>query len=417
MVLNFLDRQVIVIIAEPIKQELGLTDGQLGMMSGLSFAIFYTTLGIPIAALADRWHRGRIIAIALTVWSAMTIACGMATNFLQLFLARVGVGVGEAGASPPSHSLITDLFPPEKRASALGIFGMAVPIGSMIAYGLGGWVVDNAGWRTALFAAGLPGLVIAAVTLLTIRDPRQPLPLKDLFKPDPSRISLPVALTELSRKWTFWNLVIGGAMIQFAAYGLASFFGSFFNRLHGMSYSELGFKLMLMVGIAGAVGSYLGGVIGDRLVRRSMGLPLQVTMLFFVAAVPAVIAGLYAENPNWSFLGFAVPTFAATFYFGPTFSALQSQARNETRAIAVAIYLLISSMIGLGLGPTIVGFMSDYFAGPNPTLEAAASGLRQALTINCCAYLLAALHLWLASRTVAREAVDGTRLSVGSRAR
>ena len=188
--LNFLDRQIITILAEPVKQDLGLSDTQIGLMTGLSFALFYTTLAIPVAALADKWNRSRIIAIAIAIWSAMTVLCGLAANFTQLFLARVGVGIGEAGSGPASHSLIADLFPPERRAGALGILGMSIPIGAFIAYAGGGWIVERFDWRIAFFMAGLPGIIIALVVWFTIHDPRGNIPLSQAFKRDPSKISL-----------------------------------------------------------------------------------------------------------------------------------------------------------------------------------------------------------------------------------
>jgi len=207
MMLNFIDRQIVTILAESIKTEMGLSDKQIGLMTGLSFAIFYTTLSMPIAILADRWNRSRIISLSVGVWSFMTMLCGAATNFTQIFLARVGVGVGEAGSSPASHSLIADLYPPEKRATALGIFAMSVSIGSFIAFTGGGWMAQNIGWRNAFFVAGAPGLLVAVLMWFTVRDPRGKPSLAQAFKPIEGEVSLREAITELSKKSVMKSLV------------------------------------------------------------------------------------------------------------------------------------------------------------------------------------------------------------------
>ena len=230
MMLNFIDRQIVSILAESIKRDMGLSDKQIGLMTGLSFAIFYTTLSIPIAILADRWNRSRIIALSAGIWSVMTILCGAATSFLQLFLARVGVGIGEAGSSPASHSLIADLFPPERRATALGIFAMSVSIGSFIAFTGGGWMAENIGWRAAFLVAGVPGLVVALLMWVTVPDPRGKRPLREALKPIPGEVSLREAITELSKKKAYWHLVAAGAAISFVAYGVQTFYAPFFIR-------------------------------------------------------------------------------------------------------------------------------------------------------------------------------------------
>ncbi len=403
MIFNFLDRQIITIIAEPVKRDLGLSDTQVGLMSGLSFAIFYTTLALPIAALADRWHRGRIIAISLSIWSAMTVLCGMAGNFIQLFLARVGVGIGEAGASPPSQALITDLFPPEKRASALGIYGMAVPIGAMLAYAGGGWVTENVGWRTAFFLAGAPGILVAAVVYFSVRETRPVTPLRKAFQADPSRLTLKQALAELASKATYWHLIAAGALLQFAAYGNSSFFGSFFVRQHGMDYTELGWKLALMTGPVGAFGAWFGGRTSDKLARRAKGLPLQVNGVILAACVPFFTLGLYVDSGDLAILLFGSSTFAATYYYGSTFASVQELASTETRAMAVAIYLLVASMIGLGFGPFFVGLLSDFLAGQNPTTDAERGGLQLAMVVCVAFNLWAAAHFWIAARTMKKD--------------
>ncbi len=392
--LNFLDRQIITILAEPVKQDLGLSDTQIGLMTGLSFALFYTTLAIPVAALADKWNRSRIIAIAIAIWSAMTVLCGLAANFTQLFLARVGVGIGEAGSGPASHSLIADLFPPERRAGALGILGMSIPIGAFIAYAGGGWIVERFDWRIAFFMAGLPGIIIALVVWFTIHDPRGNIPLSQAFKRDPSKISLKEALRTLSAKPAYWHLVAAGILVQFVAYGIASFYGSLFVRVHNMGYGELGWKLGIMVGLSGALGAWLGGKAGDRFGTIRATLPLVLTALVMLVSVPGMILALYAPNGNLAMLLLAIPTFAATFYYGPNFSAIQKLASDETRAMAVAIYLLLAGIIGLGIGPVFVGMLSDMFS--SDLSDSAA--LQRALALLALFNIWAGFHFWRAAR-------------------
>ena len=390
--LNFLDRQVISIVAEPIKRDLGLSDTQLGLMTGLSFAVFYTTLAIPLAALADKWNRSRIIGIAIAIWSLMTVLCGLAGSFVQLFLARVGVGIGEAGSAPASHSLIADLFPPERRAGALGIMGAAVPVGAFIAYAGGGYITEMFSWRAAFLLAGLPGIIIALLIWFTVPDPRGKVSLAKAFQPAAGEMTLRVALLELSRKPAYWHLVAAGILVQFISYGLASFYGGLFVRVHGMDYAELGWKLGVLVGVTGGFGAWFGGKVGDLIGKRDPVLPLLVSGLVLMVAAPGMIAAIYAGNANLAIILLGFPTFSATFYFGPSFAAVQMLASDRTRAMAVAIYLMLAGLIGLGLGPVFVGGLSDYFAGGNRELGGGA--LQKALAILALFNLWAGFHYW-----------------------
>ena len=402
IMLNFLDRQVISILAEPIKQDMGLSDKQLGLMSGLSFALFYTTLAIPVAALADKWNRSRIIAIAISIWSAMTMLSGTAQNFLQLFLARVGVGIGESACSPASHSLITDYFPPERRASAMGIYGSAVPLGAFFALAGGGWIVDAFSWRAAFFLAGVPGVVIGLVVWFTVREPRGSVSLKNAFKSNPSTIKLKDAVIELSAQPTYWHLVAAGVLLQFVAYGTAAFYGSLYIRVFEISYSELGLKLGIMVAIAGISGAWLGGRIGDKFDKDHPGASLAMVAAVFLLTIPCTITAVQVGNVNLSIALLGVSTFASTFYYGPNFSLLQTLATDRTRAMAVAIYLLFSGLLGLGLGPVFVGFVSDIVSGGDPALEA--DGIRWAIGVLSLFNLWTAFHFWRARQLQRRSA-------------
>jgi len=374
IMLNFLDRQIISILAEPIKQEMGLSDSQVGLMTGVSFALFYTTLAIPVAALADRWHRSRIIAIAIGIWSVMTILCGVATNFIQLFLARVGVGIGESGSS----------------------------LGAFIALAAGGWIVDTFNWRVGFYLAGFPGLLVALIVLWTVKEPRGQVRLREALKRQPNQLTLKEALRELATKPAYWHLVMAGILIQFVSYGTAAFYGSLYVRVFDVSYSELGVKLGLMVAIAGVSGAFFGGRVGDKLDKNSPANSLLLVASTFLIATPSTFAAVNVSNVNLSIALLGVTTFAATFYYGPNFSLIQTLASDRTRAMAVAIYLLFSGLFGLSLGPVFVGAVSDYISAGNPTLEA--DGIRGGVAMISIFNLWTAIHFWRARSHVRKTA-------------
>ncbi len=401
IMLNFLDRQVISILAEPIKQEMGLSDKQIGLMTGLSFALFYTTLAVPVAALADKWNRSWIIAIAISFWSIMTMVCGLAQNFTQMFLARIGVGVGESACSPASHSLITEYFPPERRAGAMGIYGAAVPVGAFLAYAGGGWVVENFDWRTAFIMAGAPGILLGIIVWLTVKDKRRGVNLAEAFKPKPGEMTFKQAMAELSKKRAYWHLVMAGILVQFVAYGIGAFYGAIYVRIFDLSYSELGLKLGIMVGVFGVLGAWMGGQVSNRVDRKNPARSLLIAAGFFVLAAPCTYAAVSVENPNLSIILLGILTFAATFYYGPNFSYIQVLASDRTRAMAVAIYLLFSGLLGLSMGPLFVGAVSDFISGGDPSLEA--EGIRGAVATAGLFNLWTAFHFWRAQRCIAAE--------------
>ena len=406
IMLNFLDRQIISILAEPIKQEMGLSDKQIGLMTGLSFALFYTTLAVPVAALADKWNRSWIIAIAISFWSIMTMVCGLAQNFTQMFLARIGVGVGESACSPASHSLITEYFPPEKRAGAMGIYGAAVPIGAFIAFAGGGWIVDNFDWRTAFILAGAPGILLGLIVWLTVKDTRNDASLVEAFKPKPGEMTFKQALTELSKKPAYWHLVAGGTLVQFVAYGIGAFYGSIYVRIYDLSYSELGLKLGIMVGILGTLGAWLGGQMSNRVDRKHPAGSLFIVAVVFLLSVPGTIFAVRVGDVNLSIVLMGSMTFAATFYYGPNFSFVQTLANDRTRAMAVAIYLLVSGLLGLSMGPLFLGAVSDFVSGGDPALEA--EGIRVAVGAVALFNIWTAFHFWRAHRLIrAQIMADG----------
>ena len=403
LMFNFIDRQIVGIVADSIKADLNLSDTQVGLMTGLSFAIFYTTLSIPLAIVADRWNRSKVIAIAIAIWSVMTILCGAATSFIQIFLARIGVGIGEAGSSPASHSLIADLYPPERRSTALGIFAMSVSVGSFLAFTGGSWLAENFGWRWTLIAAGAPGIIISLIIWTTIKDPRGDKPLREAFKSRPGETKLSDAIAELSSKWAYWHLIIAGAIVSFVAYGVQTFYFPVFSRIHEVpvsEYSELGIKLGLMFLVFGSAGAYLGWKCGDYFNSREPGGSLLASAIIFVISIPFMYFALYAESLAMGVLILGIPQLAFSFFFGPCFSSIQMLASDKTRAFSVSIWIMFSGLVGLGLGPLTVGALSDWFVGQGAS---AAVGLQQSVMIVSLFTALAAVFFWLAQRSLKKE--------------
>lgn len=415
-IFNFLDRQIVNILAEPIKIELGLADWQLGMLTGLAFALFYTVLGIPIARYAEKADRVKIISVAVGVWSLFTVLCGFATNFLQLLLARIGVGVGEAGCSPPAHSLITDYTPKEERASALAIYSMGIPLGSLAGMVLGGLIADAYGWRTAFFVAGAPGIILAVMAYLTLPEPRRGLTKKVEPVKGPSFFD---ALVELKSKKSFWWISIGAALSAMVGYGHIAFYGSFYLRNHaegltamavsvnemiGVSFGPIGFvgtALGLIIGICGAAGTFLGGVLADRAARTNVSGYATVPAIAGLVTVIPFIAAMLVDNVALSFLILAVPVFAGAIWYGPIFASAQTLVHPRTRATAAAVLLFVINLIGLGLGPLLVGMFSDIFA----QTMGAAEGIRWSMVLFGGVGGIASIAFFLAARTLKDEVV------------
>ena len=259
---NFIDRQILSILLEPIKQDLGLSDSALGMLTGFAFALFYATLGIPIARFADRSNRRNLIAWALAIWSAMTAVSGLAQNFWHLLLARIGVGVGEAGCSPPAHSMLADYFPTENRATALGIYSLGIPFGILFGFIAGGWLNEFFGWRVAFFIVGVPGLLLAILVRFTLREP--PRGMAEGRVADEEQPTIMETFRFLWSKRAFRHMAVGGGLTAFVGYGVITWVPSFLIRSYGMSTGDVGTYLGLILGIPGGIGIALGGYLADR---------------------------------------------------------------------------------------------------------------------------------------------------------
>lgn len=362
-IFNFIDRQIVNILAEPIARDLRLSDTQIGLMTGLAFALFYTMLGLPIARYADRpgTNRPRLIAIALATWSAMTALCGMAGNFAQLLLARIGVGVGEAGCTPPAHSLISDLVPARRRASALAFYALGIPIGTLLGMMIGGLLADWVGWRRAFLIVGLPGVALALVVVFVMRDPRQSAPAVAASAagspPAPSILS---AMRSVMGSRAFVLLLAAGSSAAFLSYGKTTWTAIFFQRTHGLTPGETGFWFGVINGAAGIVGTVLGGWLADRYGARNRRHVLTAPAIGMAIAAPIAFLAYQASDWRMALALLIVPTLCNSLYYGPTYSAAQGLVPLRTRAMAAAVVLFFQNLVGLGLGPLFFGMLSDW---------------------------------------------------------
>jgi MFS family permease len=391
---NFIDRQILAILMPSIRQEFQVNDTVLGFLAGPAFAIFYATLGVPIALLADRWNRRNLIAVALAVWSGMTALSGVSANFWQLALARVGVGVGEAGCSPPAHSMIADLYPPKHRSTAMGFYTLGISSGIMLAYLAGGWVVENVGWREAFFVVGIPGLVLAIVVRLTVVEP--PRGHAEARADTGSSPPLREVLRFLLDRPTFVHMAVAAGLSSFSGYAVVNFFPSFIDRSFEMEIVSLGIWLGLILGIAGGLGFFGGGYLADRFgssSRRRSFRFIAITQL--LAAIVSV--GVYlAPGAHIALLLFILPAFVSNLYLAAVLAQTQSLVPLRMRGVASAMVLLIINLIGLGLGPQVVGAVSDGLRG-----QFGDESLRYALLLTAVTVLpWAALHYSLAARSI-----------------
>lgn len=361
-IFNFLDRQIVNILAEPIRRDLDLSDTQIGLMTGIAFALFYTVLGLPIARYADRpgTDRAKLIAGALAIWSAMTALCGLAQNFGQLLLARIGVGVGEAGCTPAAHSLIADSVPAEKRASALAFYALGIPIGSLLGMLIGGILADTIGWRKAFLFVGAPGLLLAIVVVLFLRDPRCKQVL-DAKAPAPPVLGMGAAIKSLLLSRTYVLLLAAGSAASFLSYGKSTWTTIFFQRTHGLSTSEVGFWFGIGGGIAGITGTILGGWLADRFGRTDRRHVMTAPAIGMAIAAPMAYAAYLMTDWRLALLLLLIPTLLNSLYYGPTYSSAQGLVPLQARAMASAALLFCQNLIGLGLGPLFFGMLSDWF--------------------------------------------------------
>lgn len=393
---NFIDRQLLVILQEPIKKDLGLSDTQLGLLSGFSFAIFYVTCGIPIARLADRTSRRTVIFAAVTVWSVMTALCGLAANFVQLLMARIGVAVGESGGSPPAHSMISDIFPPARRATALSVYSVGVHIGILAGFLLGGRLAEHFGWRTAFLVVGPPGIILACLLRLTVREPA-----RGGAQPDQAaQRPLGETLAQLWSLRSFRHIAMVAGVQGLLVYGVGNWFASFFLRSFPIKIGELSMWLALAVGLGGACGTLLGGFATDRLGTKDKRWYLWIPLLGVAVALPTLITILTTGNLPLALALAFVFNGAINLYLAPIFAVSHGLVDGRSRALVSSILFFLSNLIGLGAGPTLVGFLSDRF-----TAAGNLHSLRDAMLIlGTVACLWGAVHYLLAARALNADA-------------
>jgi MFS family permease len=379
--LNFLDRQIITTVGEAIKNDLQLSDTQLGALGGIFFAALYTIVGLPIARLADKRHRPWIMTISVAVWSGFTVLSGLARNYLVLAVARAGVGIGEAGCSPTAHSLLADYFPKDGRAAALGVYSMGISIGTLLGMALGGIIAENFGWRVAFYVAGLPGLLFAVVALLVLREPRAELT-KEALRASNAANHLPLTtvMAALEQRATFWWFAFGGAFASMVSYAHGQFFVGLFLRNRGAEIAELAARfgmspppgepplgflalvLGLLAGFGGGFGAWWGGRMADRWGSKNIRNFALLPTIFPIVSIPLLWYIFNAQNMALAFALLLIPNIGVGVWWGPVYGGVQTMMPPAMRALSAAVLLFVINMLGLGVGPTAFGAVSDFMA-------------------------------------------------------
>jgi len=393
-VFNFADRQILVILQESIKEEFQLSDTELGLLSGFIFAIFYVVLGIPIARYADNGNRRNIVAGSLGLWSIMTSISGFAGNFIQLLLARIGVGVGQAGESPAAHAMISDYFPLEKRSTALSIYSMGLYIGILIAFLMGGYLNQHYGWRTAFLVMGVPGIIFSLVFYVTVKEPKKGA--TDVRESTSGKTySLNTALKLLFSNSIFLYLAIAIALHMFCIFALLNWTPSFLSRLHGMKNINIGVSLGLIFGVSGAIGTYVRKILTDRLGKRDKRHHLKVPAYSILISILFTAGALFFQNNYLTLFCLGVSAFLQSMYLGPFIAVAHSLVPSSMRAFNSAIVLFMLNLFGLGFGPLVVGIISDLLQ-PSLGIES----LRWALSIILLVNIISAALFFGAAKKI-----------------
>jgi MFS family permease len=401
---------------------MGLSDTQLGILSGFAFALFYSTLGIPVARIAERVDRRWLIAVSLAIWSGATALSGVARSFASLFAFRVAVGVGEAGASPPAHSLITDFFPPNRRGTAFSIYSLGVSLGVMIGSIAGGYIAQTYGWRLTFVIFGVPGLILAILIPLTIREPKR----GRLDAPRAGDDKVP-ALGDVFRRFVhkraLFHCIAGASIAAFGAYSIISFSAPFFIRAHGATLAQAGLFLGLTGGLSAGIGIFFSGQITDWVSRKDARWAVWIPAAGLLLATPLYVAGFLAPSQSVGLALLLVAPALQYLYLGPTMGLMHNLVTPRMRATATAFLYLAVNLFGLGLGPPITGFLSDKFSAAQLTGDlaercqagsvaarsdelcraVAATSIRWALVVATLAFIWAAIHYLIAARTLRRD--------------
>lgn len=395
-IFNFLDRQILSILARPIQADLGLDDAQFGLLGGLAFAMLYSTLAVPLAWVADRYSRSWVITISLTMWSVFTALCGFAQSFTQIFLARLGVGIGEAGGVAPSYALIGDYFPSNRRAFALSIYSLGIPLGSAAGVLAGGYIAAMVDWRLAFLTVGLAGVLIAPLFKWVVRDRPRPVPNAG---EGPARLS--ETARTLAGKRSFWLLAFGAAFSSMLGYGIAFWLPSLLQRSFGLDLIQTSWFFGALLLIGGVAGVIAGGLLGDRMGRGDRAYYGYLPGVAFILGAPLFAAGVISSSATAAFLLFLIPQALVYVWLAPVLTAVQHLVRPEARSTASALFLLINNLIGLGGGIFALGALSTAL-----TPIYGAEALRYSILISLVLYAVAALLMALAGPALRREWVE-----------
>lgn len=405
-VLNFLDRQLLAILAKPIQDELGVSDGQLGLLGGFYFALFYCTISLPVAWLADRRNRVLVVATACAIWSLATLACGLSRSYGELVAARMAVGIGEAGGVPPSYSIVSDYFGPLERGRALAIFNLGAPFGQALGVAFGAAAATAFGWRTAFIVMGIVGIFAAVLLAIIVREPARGA--SEEVAPAQARSERPIRdlVKAVRAKPALLLTALASGVSAFISYALLNFAVLFLMREKGMSLEEVGLYYALMLAVAIGGGIYASGWIIDRFAARGDRIFAIVPMAALFLAIPFFIAFVEADDWRVAMLFLILPTFLGYFFLTPAVTFTQKAVRPDQRTLASALLLFLMNMIGLGLGPTYVGAMSDFFGKTDP-----ANSLQLAFHSVLPFFLLAILLYWLVARSIGRDATRATDMA------
>jgi MFS family permease len=394
---NFIDRGLMMLLLQPIKVDLNLSDTQLGFLTGIAFALFYATLGLPMARWADRGDRVTVTSLAIGLWGATVMACVFVGNFVQLVCARVAAGIGEAGCTPPTYSLIGDYFPgAAERTRAMGVYVSGSTLSALVSMALGGWLNETWGWRMTFLWMGIPGLVLAVLVRTTIREPRAHAIAKRSSQPPAS--SLRAVLMLLWRQRSCRHLGIALIVLYLMSLGLSPWYAAFMMRTHAMGTAELGVWLGLIVGLGGTGGVLLGGYVASRWFGDNERGQLRMIAIGVALLVPILVVFLTAPQKHTALIALVPLTMAFNFFFGPIYALMQRLVPDEMRATMLAVVMLLANLIGMGLGPQIVGILSDLL---NPTLGRDA--LRYAMLVVSFVALWGACHFWIAGQTIQED--------------
>ena len=400
--LSITDRMILSVLFEPIRLEFAVSDTQMGLLGGLSFALFYATLGVPIARLADRQQRRLIIVFSLALFSLMTAMSGLATSFLLLFLFRVGVGIGEAGVNPASQSIVADYYPKHRRGMAMSVLAVGAPVGMMCGFLIGGTVSEYYGWRAALYAVGLPGLVLAVVMFFLLREPVR----GNSDEPSGANSNTESPGFLASVRFMFTNpamrqLIIASTLTGMGTYGASTWIPAFFIRVHDLSQSQVGLLMALVFGGLGAAGTLVGGKLFDRFNLKGAGLGVRMIAIVQVTVIPFALAAYAFDSLALTIGFFVIPALAGNFFLGPSLAMIQTLAPLRIRATAAAIKMFCLNLVGMSLGPLVVGVISDALM---PIYGD--QSLPIALAALSVFGIWPALHFWLCGRALQRAAAQ-----------